>query len=1188
MGRDPKLMHPELRRRVMEVAGRCRRRRWMARLKQFGWLFFGLTCVFTLLLAILSPDGRTGGVLFTAYVMSIISSGVIIFYRALREPVTLQQVALYIDEHHPELENRITSALDLATEDHPGASEWLIERFLEETVPIVRTTSFADVLNRRVAFGFASSACALLLSSAIVVYLFGHLWLPSIQFILPDRMAEVIALPFTVEPGDVRVRVGDNLMVWVRTEESDRALQMRWRVAGGVWQQSGVQRTGDDNVFYHQFMSIQTSIQYQVRYGRRRSPVYQITAWTPAEVESIDLIYHYPDYLRRPSREVPNSGNITAIEGTKVDMEVWVNKSIKRAELVFDSGERIALELRADNAWHVPLTITRNDTYRIELVDQEDAPSEYNPEYTITMARDKAPEIRIDFPRGDNEVTMLEEIPFDFNVSDDYGFNEFGLQYEIAGREPVRIAMNKNSDLVLKAEGHHQIMLEDLGLEVGDFITWTIWATDTKPDRSEYEVMGDPYFLEIRPFRREYREALTGAGGGGGGAMEDGDLEQAQKDVLIATWNLRRENRYMDDEEFSEKRSVIVETQDELLDKVAAAGGMMQTPSKEILKLREAMRGSIDALTRAALPDPKADLSAASVHQQMALRLMARMKPREAQVQQMQGGGGGGGAQDRPDISELELARNRNFYEQENLTREQQEAADEVLKKIKELAQRQQNVNEELSKLISELQNAETEEERERLARKLERLTEEMRDNLERLDEARQELSSDQLNNEQVRTAQDALDQARRQMNRSLEQMEQDRLQQARTSGSRAMDALEDLQEQLQQFGRGAAAQRMRELQEKMDELRDRQHEIAEGAEQALGYHKSPSMADQEALENSATDIQKKKEELAKDFIDMMDEASELAERSRQTQELMSRKLGDWMRETSREGILEDIEESVPYIEYGIWDTAVREEKRIAAKFDVAAERLRAVADSLVDDELEGMQRALERMDRLLDREEVAGLWSDEAEGEQQAGSEQEEEAEAGGERGEQEGQTSGENGESEQRMARAEEGGQQGSQDGESQQDSPGGSAQAQGNSRGSERNNSTRAGGSRNGFDRRGAMRDFADSGYQDWLRDLRDVETLLPPGTKFRTEVTRIRERIEMMRQDWRRRALAPQYDLFLEVVARPLEDTANRLQREIEKNLSDKEFLLVDEGDIPDRYKERVSNYFKRLSDAEGAR
>ena len=1188
MGRELEGMHPELRWRVMEVAAQCRRRRWMGRLKQFGWIVFGLTCAFTLLLALLSPDGKTGGVLFTAYLASVLCSGGVLIYRALREPATLQQVALYIDEHHPELENRITSALDLGTEEHPGASTWLIERFLEETVPLVRTTSFTDVLNYRVATGLAMSAGAMLLSSGIVIVLFSYLWLPSIQFILPDKMAAVIALPFTIEPGNVRIRVGDNVMVWVRTQENDRALQIRSRVAGGVWQVSSVDPTTEDGVYYHQFVNIQLDIQYQVQYGRRRSPVYQITAWTPPEVESIDLIYHYPDYLRRPPREVPNSGNIAAIEGTIVDMEVWVNKALHQAELVFDSGERVALERRSDRVWIAPITITQDDSYRVELLDLEDAGSEYNPQYTITMARDKPPEIRIDFPRGDNEVTLLEEVPFDFNVTDDYGFDAFGLQYEVAGREPVRIALNEGSDLILKAEGHHQIMLEDLGLEVGDFITWTVWANDTKPDRNEFEVMGDPYFLEIRPFKREYREALTGGGGGGGGGMQDEDAEQAQKDVLIATWNLRREARYMDDEEFYEKRDVIVDTQEDLLDKVAAAGGMARAPSKEMLKLRESMRGSVDALTRAALPDPKADLSSATVHQQMALRLIARMKPRQAQVQQTQGGGGGGGgggAQNRPDISELEMARNRNFYEQENLTREQQEAADEVLKKIKELARRQQNVNEELTKLISELQKAETEEERERLRLNLERLRDEMQNNLERLDEASQDLSSDQLSNEQVRTAQEALEQARRQMNRSLEQMERDRLQQARTSGTRAMDALRDIEEHLEQFGRGAAAQRMRELQQKVDELRDRQHEIAEETEQALEYHRSPSMADQQALEDSATDIKEEKRQLAKDFVDMMNDASELAERSRQTQELMSRKLGDWMRETSREGILEDIEESEPLVEYGIWDSAAREEEKIARKFDAAAERLRAVAESLVQDDLEGMQKALERMDRLLDREEVAGRTREDAEGDRQAGAregpEDEEGAEAGGSREEQDGETPGEGEDAESRVARAQEGGGQGSSEGEQ-------SAESRGDSQGSSRADGTRAGGLRNGFDARRAMRDFADRGYQDWLRDLRDAETLLPAGTQFRTEVTRIRERIEMFRRDWRARALAPQYDLFLEVVARPLEEAAARLQREIEKSLSKKEFLLVDEGDIPDRYKERVANYFKRLSDAEGAR
>ena len=257
-----------------------------------------------------------------------------------------------------------------------------------------------------------------------------------------------------------------------------------------------------------------------------------------------------------------------------------------------------------------------------------------------------------------------------------------------------------------------------------------------------------------------------------------------------------------------------------------------------------------------------------------------------------------------------------------------------------------------------------------------------------------------------------------------------------------------------------------------------------------------------------------------------------------------------------------------------------------------AAERLRAVAESLVQDDLEGMQKALERMDRLLDREEVAGRTREDAEGDRQAGAREDPEDEDGAEAGggeEQDGETPGEGEDAESRVARAQEGGEQASREGESHEGgrpaSPEGeeSSESRGDSQGS-----SRVDGSRNDFDPRGAMRDFVDRGYQDWLRDLRDAETLLPPGTQFRTEVTRIRERIEMFRRDWRARALAPQYDLFLEVVARPLEEAADRLQHEIEKSLSKTEFLLLDDCDIPDRYKERVANYFKRLSDAEGAR
>jgi hypothetical protein len=340
----------------------------------------------------------------------------------------------------------------------------------------------------------------------------------------------------------------------------------------------------------------------------------------------------------------------------------------------------------------------------------------------------------------------------------------------------------------------------------------------------------------------------------------------------------------------------------------------------------------------------------------------------------------------------------------------------------------------------------------------------------------------------------------------------------------------------------------------------------------------------------------------------------------------MSRRLGDWMRETSREGIYEDIHESKPLVDYGIWDSAVNEEQQIDQKLDRAAEQLESVANALVGDDLEAMQKAMEQLDRLLEREEVARALEErerrEGAGASDRETTEEEEARRGpgepNEQSTQQGAAGEEQQDSEQtgpgqseaeREARAEQdeqpgsqpGGQQPSeqsQDEQTQSEQPGqsqqpGSPSDQGRpagSRGQSPSNQNRAqpdasaDGGWIGADQ--AMRDFIENGYTDWLDRLNDAESLLPQGTPVRTEVTRLRERIEMMRRDWRARALAPQFDLFLEYAAVPLAETAEDLQREIDRQLSAKEFLAVDEGDVPERYRARVADYFKRLSEAEG--
>lgn len=1220
MSNEPK-MHPELSRRIEEVAEQYRRRLTVRGWMRFGIATFMLTSLFTALQIGVNGDANQTWTLIAAYLLAeCIALGALLI-RPMLSPISARRIALYIDEHHPELENRIISAFDFGTEEHEDVSSWMIEQLLADTATRLRTKSLDDVVDHRQTVRSAMWLTGFLCFSLAIVGIYREAWVPGAPIRDSVDGRRVQSLPFSVEPGNVRVRRGDNQTVLVRTAQANLSVKVHWRDGNGVWQQVDAAQSSSDKVYFKQFSNVQNDIQYRVELDKRHSDTYQIAMWTPPEVETINLTYHYPEYTQIPTREEPNSGNITALEGSIVDVSVVANKPLSRAELAFKSGERVMLEPSADSTvWEFPLEIVESDRYMVMLYDMDGEASEYAPEYTVAMLRDRAPEIDIDFPRGDNEVTLLEELAFDFSVTDDFGFSEFGIQYEIAGKEPVRIPLSDDATLVKMSEGHHEIELDDLNLEVGDFITWTVWAKDTHPLRGEYEDMGDPFFFEIRPFKMLYSEAMSGSGQGGGQPADD--LAQGQKDVLIATWNLRRDSKYMDEEEFTEKRGIIVEKQTQLQGMAAEMNAPGAPP--EIAQLVERMANSREALNRAGLPDPKKALSEATTQQQVSSRLIAKLKGREAEVQQQQGGGGGGGGSQQPDISDLEMARNKNFYEEENATREQQEQTDAVLDRIKELTQRQQNTNEELAKLISEMQLANTEAEKEDVRRKLEKLEEELKKSLEEADKARQELSSESVSNEQAREAQEALANARHQMQRSLEQLEREELQKARAAGARAMDALQDIQESLKQFSRGMAAKRMAELQEQMEALQKDQADVLEKTNEGLEEHAKPGLKNSEQNDARKEQLLQQKEEMAEKFTTMMEEASELAERGKQTQELMSRKLGDWLRETSKEGILEDIEESGELVQYDIWESAITEELDIAERLNDAQEKLARVADAITDDNLEGMQKALGHLDELLESEEMqmaqAGEQGEPGAQGQQAGEQSEEgQGQQSGEKsqeGQGQGQSESESEQTGQQPGRGEQPGEQrqegqsgqpGEQPGQGQGQQPGeGEGQGQGQGEGEQQGSSPTAGqpnqqggqqSSRGGNPDGGAasggggqddmMRNFAQDQYRNWIQELRDAESLLPEESPVRDQITRIREDIEAIRQDWKNRKRPPQFELFLKVAARPLEQAADQLQNEIEKELGEKEFVMVDDGDIPERYQGHVAQYFKGLSEAETA-
>ncbi|MBD3267922.1 hypothetical protein GF373_14750 [bacterium] len=1100
-----------------------------------------------------------------------------IIYR-LQKPVREEQIALFIEERHPELENRLITAVSVDNKSD-CSSKWMLEQFYRETQSVVKNLTFSDMLDGDLLAKLSVSALGYLAVSVLLVLLFYNLWVTELPKMFQPVATTFTEVPhFTVEPGNTRVRQGDDLTVICKTDLIEEKILLEWRYPNQDWNIETMGRSVSDTVYHFTFTNIQSLMEYRVSTGNRRSPRYTITPWLPPRVESIDVAYTYPDYLDFEPKTTPNSGAISAVEGTTVEITVWANKPMQNANMVLSGTGTIPLKADTDHSWKSQFVLQKSDTYSIALTDEEGNTNEHAKEYKINVETDQPPEITIQHPRRDDAVSLLDEIPFAFELEDDYGIKDYGLQYTIAGREPVKIPLHEKGTNSTKAEAKHLLMLETLDLEPGDLITWCIWAADEKPDRNEYEILSDPFFLEIRPFKEYYREAMSNAGQQQ--QQQSGEEEAgaaSQKEIVIAIWNLRRDTANMDNEKYENDKRLILEEQIKIKQKTMEDGG--DNFSLQQLAI-DAMNETIVALDKAKFAEPIPRLSQAMESAQQAYQFLLKMKPEQTQVQRgRQMAGGGGGSQNQPRIDELELDRQRNFYEEERQTRQDLEKTDKAMNKIKELAQRQDEINEEISKLISAM---EKEKEAEELKRKLERLQEEEQRNLERLDEAQRELAQNDMRDPTMRETSQQLNRTRDLMNRSLENMRNNEWQQARSSGQRALSELNEIQDKLKNYSREAAAQRMAQLQEKFDRLLEQEQAIQDKLKEAREEENAPSLTLNDETDQVKQGILQEKDALAEDFLETIGMASDLAERSAQSQNLMSHKLNDWLRDVSQEGIEEDIrnERQAPFIQYGAWDQAMQREEAIEEKLEKASNKLQHVAEALIESDLEGMQKALEKLQELQNINTNSPI----------AAAEAQVDAASPAQPGP---------------PSPADKNGN--AQTGTRQQ----GEQQSQAGEPSNTQTESTQTGQSQSGAERQGglsqpgggggprerlpflprdlrsqeAMNRIVSENGREWVDTLRDAEQLLPQGNPNRDELTRVREQTEQMRADLKRFSEPPKYDMYLRTVAHPLVRAAEALEKDIQRILSEKEFALQREDEVPLEYQDPVADYFKAIAEQE---
>ncbi len=131
----------------------------------------------------------------------------------------------------------------------------------------------------------------------------------------------------------------------------------------------------------------------------------------------------------------------------------------------------------------------------------------------------------------------------------------------------------------------HTLFLEEWELEPGDVVSYYAVARDNRSGQAE-ESLSDIYFINVRPFRRDFRQAEEQPQGGepppggeqpGEGQGDGGSLSELQREVVAATFNLLRDQESYTSEEFGENTVSVALAQRRVRDEVASLLVQMNT-----------------------------------------------------------------------------------------------------------------------------------------------------------------------------------------------------------------------------------------------------------------------------------------------------------------------------------------------------------------------------------------------------------------------------------------------------------------------------------------------------------------------------------------------------------------------------------------------------------------------------------
>ena len=1086
------------------------------------------------------------------------------FVLPLSKSVSDQRVALYIEEREPSMQAELISAVEMRNRGHEGGgplSPALTEKLVQSAADRCRDINFGHGIDRQGLRRSSGALAGMLVAGALLLMVNPAFVRNGLPFLLFPWSGSVAENPYAIDvaPGDTLLPRGADLRVNAQLIgfDAEQVMIAVKRGETGEWERWSM-TVGPEPGAYEIFVfDLDDATDYSIEATGVRTRVFHIEVADLPFVQQLDLEYRFPAYTGLSPLVQEDRGDIAALRGTKVNLTVTPTMTVTKGMIVIDGGDSIALDLHEDGKLFGTLTVQREALYRIILDGFDGRWVVASPDYVIDAFDDQPPIVRFEKPGRDIKVTPVEEAFLEVKAEDDFGLRTLQLMYSVNGGPEDTLDLYDGTRRSKTVSAGHTFYLEEMSLEPGDLVSYYAKATDNNRVGGRQSATTDIYFLEIRPFGRDYRQADQGGGGGGGGGDGlDGQFSQQQRQIVAATFKMVRDRDDFSGQDYDENMATLALSQGRLRERVEAVvrriqdRGVIQTDSGFIKIAEELPAAAAEMLTseeELGARDAREALPAA----QRALQHLQRAEAafRDVQVSRgQQGGGGGGGGnanvEDLADLFELELDKMQNQYESVQRGQQQQvdEEIDATLQRLQELARRQQQENERMRRRAANLESSQVggggqsqrqlADEAEELARTLERLAREqsldrLAETSRRLQEAansmRRASSSRRGDLSEAQSALDRLQDARR----TLEQGRSERLERDVEDALRRTERMAEQQRAIKSEVERMAGQGGRQSAETMSRIMERKDELERQVEEI-----------ESDLDRMAREWRREQREAARGLQDAANSIRDarLDDKIRYSKFVVQQRSNEYAR-NFEDQIGADIEELRQLIEQAAGNIGEDEGRRL----------------SDVLEQTRDLVRDLESLDeRIQDRaEQLAREGDNQGQAEQQQGGQQQGGRQSGG----QQGST-----------------GQEGQQRG-----GGGGDPQARGAARGAP---DGPTGGGFGGF-RADDVRQFR----REFRERRGELESLRQRMSQDGIDVTALGDVLARLRELDSRRTFDDPAEIarLQEAAIEGLKEFEYLLRRQVQGPEADR-LLLSGSDEVPEGFRELVEEYYRALSNS----